>query len=222
MEKQYLECTDPTAVTDNSPKAVENDPWGNQFIEEPVDISSFPLESQKYKVPQLRITDQAPEIAVKFGHAPFRYEAHHLKTWEYEYGAFYQCHGPDCLACRARVKKVPRRVEFFYRPVSQEIVYRAFTEDRKPDGFQARLARACAGGYPAILVIQKNDRFTFNVTRLEHQQEMDYGVEIIRQFLTELQQGRVDFTEIMPEITVSDLAQIREVETVLIALGLMQ
>jgi hypothetical protein len=222
MAKTQNECTDNIGGADYSSDVIAEDIWGNEFLDAPEDSDTAVGGSTLSRVPELKVYESTPEVVVKFGHSPIRYDSHFLKTWESERGANYVCHGPDCLACRAKLKKVSRRVEFFYRPASEEIVYRAFPEDHKPDGFRTRLSKACFGGYPANLMIQKMDQYSFKITRLEYRPELDSGVEVIRRFLTELQQNRVDFAGIMPEITVSDLAQVREVETVLIALGLMQ
>jgi hypothetical protein len=200
----------------------KDDIWRNEFSDFDEDSDTAAGYSTLYHVPELKVSEGTPEVVVKFGHLPVRYEAHYLKTGEHEYGAHYKCHGPDCSACLANVKKVPRRIVFFYRPASQEIVYRGFTEDRKPDSFQSKLVRACSAGNPSILLIKKNDKYTFSITRLEHQDAVDYGEGRIRYFLTELQNDRVDFAGIIPEITPSDLDQIPEVETILLAMGLLK
>lgn len=200
----------------------EEDIWGNSYLEQLDGIPSEAGVSAVTEVKRLRISeDSPPQVLVKFGHQPLIYEGHNLQAEGDIFPRYYKCLGADCPACRAGIKKAIRQVEFFYHPADREIVYYTFSQDKKPDSFHQQLVQNCRGGFPALLLISKDDRYTVRILRMQDQTSIDYGLPVIREFSEDYHGGKVGLHQIVPEISAAEMSKIQAVVNILIAKGLV-
>lgn len=178
--------------------AEEEDLWGN-------DYSHYDyLEAERkffLRAPeQIRPVEDHPVILVKFGHRELVWPGHKLK-FEGEYSRFYRCNGDGCYACKGDGKLIDWQLEFFLEMRSKAIGYLAFKKSNKPGSLPAVLGEAFAGGFPAVLSLQKSGMYNYKCTRIQPAAGMDFGKEAIREFLNMLKANEINFDELVPSVT---------------------
>lgn len=192
-----------------------NDIWGNQYLADDPTKYDLSDETFRYRVLKIRITEDSPEVLVKFGHPLTQYETHYLELPGELYGAYYRCLGEDCPACAAGMKRTPRRVDFFYSISSGYVVYHVHTADRKPNSFSSKLARACVGGYPAVLIVSRPDQYTYDIQRVDDPSCLETAARVVKVFLEDLAADRVDLDEVVRVADREDMLAVPKITTIL-------
>ena len=225
MEISTTSITNPEAPADNEDVAFSlgtdtDDLWGNQYLDDAITKYTISEDTLRYQVSKIRITEDSPEVLIKFGHPPVQHYAHYLEFPDETYGAYYRCIGEDCPACAAGMKRVVRRVDFFYSVSSEDVAYHAYTADRKPNGFASKLTRACMGGYPAVLLVSRPDQYTYDIKRFEDQGSLEKAARVVKIFLEDLGADRVDLDEIVQAVDRQSMLLAPKIKAILTLKGI--
>jgi hypothetical protein len=198
-------------------EVTEDDIWGNNY-----DFAgSVPEFEANYETTPMQVwpKEEYPTLLVKFGHPDIRYHGHKLRPGQFK--KFHRCMDGDdgCVLCKANVKRVSWRIEFFYSPSMSRIVYMAFEERDRPEGLYVKLQEVLAGGYPAVIEVSKSGQFDFECVRLAPNDQTDFGEETIRKFVKELKAGDVDLGSLTPVASVELAKKDKRLEPSLTARG---
>ncbi len=148
----------------------------------------------------VRPVEDHPIVLVKFGHKQLVWKGHKLKFGD-QYPRFYRCNSENCYACKGGARLIDWQIEFFFHKHTKRIVYLAFEKKSKPGSLAAELNGAFAGGFPAVISLQKNGMYNYECKRITPKSEMDLGKEEIRKFLQMLEADEIDFKTIVPEVS---------------------
>lgn len=193
--------------------------WGNNYDH----YDSIAAERRLVlQIPdQIRPVQDHPVVLVKFGHQELVWQGHKLK-FEGEYPRFYRCNGDGCYACKGDGKLIDWQLEFFLETRSQKVAYLAFKKSSKPGSLAAVLREAFAGGFPAVLSLQKSGMYNYNCSRINPAAGLDFRKDVIREFLDMLKADEIDFDELVPSVTNTRMLDAEGIGEKLAVLGIRE
>lgn len=189
----------------------DTDSWGNEYLPESLVYSPDMHVPQSF-IKKMQVRDDYSEYVAKFGQPQVEFDAHYLETPYSAYNEYCQCLGDNCPACQAGIKKVKRKIDFFYHPESDSIVYHPHNFSNKPDSFTIQLAKACLGGYPAILELMRRDQYAIHIERIEQPKALRLNSERVRLFLSDLKEGAIDMNQFVTQLSFESMAAIETIK----------
>jgi len=197
----------------------EEDIWGNEYNH----YDYFEAERKFFlKTPGIiRPVEDHPVVLVKFGHQELVWQGHKLK-FEGEYPRFYRCNGDGCYACKGDGKLIDWQLEFFLETRSKQVGYLAFKKSSKPGSLSAVLREAFAGGFPAVLSLQKSGMYNYEYSRINPAPGLDFHKEVIREFLDMLKADEINFDELVPSVTNAQMLNAEGIGEKLAVMGIQE